>query len=101
MKVEHIAQMRAMEQVYKIGNPRLVDMRNEAEGVLLTLKRVQFDTTSELSDELDKVTTLLGMSRREFLEAALIDALDRAKASFFSTFKEVAGHEFAEGVKQC
>ena len=102
MNVENIAKMRAMEEVYKSGNPRLVDMQMAAgyepdSGI--KLKRIQFDTTFELSEELDRVTDLLGMSRREFLEAALIDALDRARSAFLSTYKEVAGGEFAEGKK--
>ena len=42
------------------------------------LKNVCAKLTSELSDELDNVVSLLGISKRRFIEAALIDAIERA-----------------------
>jgi len=98
--IDNLAKMRAMQSAYQSRNSRLLDMllndpehRAQMEG---KLKRVQFDTSFELSEELDRVADLLDVSRREFLEAALVDALHRAKASFFSTYKDITGVEFGE-----
>lgn len=100
MNIETVARMRALESAYQAGNPKLMDLVADGRVKVIEgevkLKRVQFDTSFALSEKLDEVCSLLGMSRREFLETALIDALEAAEASFHSTFKDVTGEEFGE-----
>jgi hypothetical protein len=93
--------MRAMQYAYQSRNPKLLDAilagQVKVEGEV-KLKRVQFDTSFELSDRLDQVANLLDVSRREFLETALVDAIQRAEQAFHGTFKDVTGEEFGEPV---
>lgn len=44
----------------------------------LPLKNVCAKVSSELSDEIDKVCDLLNISKRQFLEAAFLEALSKA-----------------------
>ena len=46
----------------------------------LPLKNVCAKVSSELSDEIDKVCDLLNISKRRFLEAAFIEAVQKAHA---------------------
>jgi len=101
VNIENLSRMRAMQYAYQSRNPKLLDaildgaanFQGEAK-----LKRVQFDTSFELSERLDQVAQLLDVSRREFLETALVDAIQRAEESFHGTFKDVTGQEFGEAV---
>jgi predicted ribosome quality control (RQC) complex YloA/Tae2 family protein len=97
--IETLAKMRAMERAYVSGNPQLMDL--VADGTVkvegdLKLKRVQFDTSYALSEKLDEIAGLLEVSRREFLEKALCDALAKAEAAFLATYEEVAHEPFGE-----
>jgi len=101
VNIENLSRMRAMQYAYQNRGSKVLDAaldaRIKAEGEV-TFKRVQFDTSFELSRRLDKVADLLDVSRREFLETALVDALDRAEKAFLVTFKEVTGEQFVESV---
>jgi alkylhydroperoxidase family enzyme len=46
------------------------------------LKNVCAKVTPDLAEEIDQVCDLLDVNKREFLEAAFIDAVGRAKAIF-------------------
>jgi hypothetical protein len=46
------------------------------------LKNVCAKVTPVLAEEIDQVCDLLGVNKREFLEAAFLDAVDRARAIF-------------------
>ena len=46
----------------------------------LPLKNVCARVEPELADEIDQLVRLLGITKRRFLEAAFIEAVDRAKA---------------------
>lgn len=100
MNVENLAKMRAMQYARDFGNPRLVDMAltdpDRDPELTSKVKRIQFDAPQEMSARLDQVANMLDVSRREFLESALGDALDRAEGVFFTTFKEVAGYAFGD-----
>jgi hypothetical protein len=67
----------------------------------LKLKRIQFDTVPQLYDKLESVCSLLECSKREFLEMAVLDAIDRAQDAFMDSFKDGAGIDFMDvyGVK--
>lgn len=99
MNVENIAKMRAMEYAYRRSPGWAADLvmsgAVEAQGEV-KLKRVQFDTSYELSAKLDEVADLLNVSRREFLEAALVEAIQRAEAAFHETYEEVTGAAFGD-----
>ena len=104
MNVENLSKMRAMQYARDFRNPRLVDMAiddpDRDPALSVKLKRIQFDTSQEMSVKLDQVVGLLDVSRREFLESALGDALDRAEQVFFATFKEVAGYDYGDDSQQ-
>lgn len=56
----------------------------------LPLKNVCAKVSTQLSEEIDKVCDFLGISKRRFLEAAFIDALDKAQAIISSEGVEAA-----------
>lgn len=62
----------------------------------LGLKRVQFETVPQLYERLESICGLLGVSKREFLEGALIDAIEAAETKFHAVFEEATGREFGE-----
>jgi hypothetical protein len=100
MKLEHFAQMRALQSAYISTNQTFLDQLlsedEKSAGTLrqeMSLKRIQFDTSPALVDELEKVCDLLECSKRQFLEGAVVDALDRAKQAYFKTLSEVGGDE--------
>lgn len=95
VRLEHFAQMRALENAYTSTNQSFVDhllagqdgdkMRKE-----LPLKRIQFDAAEQLADELEKVCGLLDCSKRQFLEGAVAEAIDRAQHAYFATLEKAA-----------
>lgn len=56
----------------------------------LPLKNVCAKVSTQLSEDIDKVCDFLGISKRRFLEAAFIDALDKAQAIISSEGVEAA-----------
>lgn len=62
----------------------------------LGMKRVQFETVPQLYERLEGICGLLDVSKREFLEGALIDAIEAAEAKFHAVFEEATGREFGE-----
>ena len=64
------------------ANADLVDMladgRLQIEGEESPLKNICAKCTPHLSDQVDEVVGLLGISKRRFLEAAIIDAVKKA-----------------------
>ena len=94
MKLEHFAQMRALEAAYISTNAALTDaVLNDPEArekSSLKLKRIQFDAWEGLASELDRVCGLLECSKRQFLEGAVSEALDRAEAAYVETLNKVA-----------
>ena len=60
----------------------------------LGLKRVQFETSPVLYERLEGICGLLDVSKREFMESALIDAIDAADSKFNAVYQEVTGREF-------
>jgi hypothetical protein len=93
VKLEHLAQMRALESAYASTGSRLVDfaLRDGGSGqeAQLPLKRIQFDAWEGLAVELEKVCELLDCSKREFLEAAVVDAIGVAMGAYRSTLDRV------------
>jgi len=52
------------------------------------LVRVQFETAPDLRTELDQICSAFGISKREFLECALIDSLQKATRIFGDIARE-------------
>lgn len=94
MNLEQFAQMRALESAYTSTNRAFVDhlVKNDP-NVAEQLKRIQFDCAPFLADELEKVCGLLQCSKREFMEGAVVEALDRAQKAYFGTLERVAQEE--------
>lgn len=102
MNVEHFAKMRALEAAYVSTNPMFTEAVFEGRAQVeppLKLKRLQFDCTPEFYERVEQMCNLLDCSKRQFMEAAIAEALDRASEAFFGTYKEVAGQEFGEPVE--
>jgi hypothetical protein len=106
MNLKQFAQMRGFQHAHSTGGDLLIDSAlNGEQGDeirdTLKLKRIQFDTVPQLSDDLENVCALLECSKREFLELAVRDAINRAGEVFMDSFKEATGREFMDvyGVK--
>jgi hypothetical protein len=92
MNLEQFAQMRALESAYTSTNRAFVDhlIATNKDAAEQITKRIQFDAAPFLADELEKVCELLECSKREFLEGALVEALDRATKAYRSTLESIA-----------
>lgn len=66
----------------------------------LGMKRVQFETFPQLYERLENVCSLLDVSKREFLESALVDAIADAETKFHAVYEEAAGREFGDTESQ-
>lgn len=107
MNLENFSKMRALQTAQSSTNSSFIDnllagpQGDEMREKILT-KRLQFDTTSELYARVESMCSLLECSKREFLEMAVCDALDKAMTVFEVTFKDATGQEFIEvfGVKE-
>lgn len=92
--------MRGMEFAHnQVQNPLIDAMLNDPETGAqvreqIQIKRIQFDTSLILADKLDAVCSLLNCSKREFLQMAVMDAVEQAEAVFCDSYKDVTGREF-------
>lgn len=106
MKLENFSKMRGLQLAHNSANSALLDhvlaseQGDEIREKVLT-KRIQFDTTPELYAELESICSLLDCSKREFLEMAVAEAINKASTVFEDAFKESTGRDFIEvfGVK--
>jgi hypothetical protein len=92
MNLDHFAQMRALETAYIATNRRLVDhlLNGGTPPEHIKLKRIQFDAWEGLSQELDSVCSLLDCSKREFLEVAVYEAIQKAMTAYRQTLDQVS-----------
>lgn len=107
MNLNQFAQMRGFQQAHAhVGAPFLDHFLNGEKGdelrEELKLKRIQFDTMPQLYEKLEGVCSLLECSKREFLELAVWDAIERAQEVFENSFKEASGRDISDayGVKE-
>lgn len=102
MKLEQFATMRGMQHAHISTNQAVLDhLLNDAENGPkirqdLLSKRIQFDTTPELFAALENVCSMLECSKREFLQMAVWEAVDRAQAVFATAYEQVAGQPLGE-----
>lgn len=97
-KIDEIATFAGLQSARTQRNADLTEMFLARPDVQeqLGLKRVQFETVPQLYERLESVCGLLDVSKREFLESALIDAIQAAEDKFHAVFVEATGREFGE-----
>lgn len=101
MKLDQFAAMRAFESARSVSNTAFIDhllageQGDEVREKFLN-KRIQFDTHAMLFDELEKVCSMLDCSKREFLEMAVAEALQKAQVVFEKSFQEAGGVDHME-----
>lgn len=82
MKFDTLIRYKALDQVYSLGNRKILDHFLDQENPViqeqLGTRKIQFDASPELFKDLEEVVGVLDMSKREFLESALSDALKKA-----------------------
>ena len=71
-------------------------LREEGAAEKMGLKRIQFETHPQLADRLEEVCSMLDVSKREFLESAVLDAMSKAEDQFGTIYKQATGREFGE-----
>ena len=101
MKLETFATMRALQSAHSSNSQFLIDHMLASESgeeirQSLKLKRLQFDCSSSLYEEVESICSLLDCSKREFLEMAVRDSLDKAQSTFHSTYADTTGHKFGQ-----
>lgn len=101
MNLENYTKMRALEWADKASNSVLLDhllAGKQGDGIRETIltKRLQFDTTPELYAEVENVCAMLECSKRQFLEMAVCDAINKTKDLFGATYEQAAGQPFGE-----
>lgn len=105
MKLDQFATMRGMQSAHISTNQGFLDhLLNDADNgpkirqEILT-KRIQFDTTPQLFAQLESICSLLDCSKREFLEMAVFEAIQRSQSVFESAYEAAAGCPFGEIVE--
>lgn len=96
--IEQLATFKALEQSRISRNAGLMDhfLREEGAAEKMGLKRIQFETHPQLADRLEEVCSMLDVSKREFLESAVLDAMSKAEDRFGTIYKQATGREFGE-----
>lgn len=102
MKLDDFATMRGLQHAHTSTNQVFIDhLLNDAENgpklreEILT-KRIQFDTTPALFAKLENVCSFLECSKREFLEMAVFESIQRAESVFSSAYEFAAGEPLGE-----
>lgn len=97
MNIKDFATFKAYSAAYTSSNACVGDLL--ASGSVehnAPLKRVQFETFSHLVDRLEAVCSVLGISKREFLERALVDSLDVTWSTFSQTYQTLTGEPYGD-----
>ena len=96
MKLQQYATMRGYQTAHHLENQPLIDMflsdpeHGDRIREEVKLKRLQFDTTSGLFEQVEQVCSKLECSKREFLEMAVRDAIEQAHKFFDAALNEAA-----------
>lgn len=96
--IDQLATYKALEQSRMARNSGLLDsfLRDPDAAAQIGLKRIQFESHPELVERLENCCGMLDVSKREFLESAVVDAITRAEEKFGTVYREATGHEFGE-----
>jgi len=101
MNLKQYATMRGYETAHTSTNRQFLDhilsgeQGDELRKNILS-KRLQFDTTPELYAEVESICSLLNCTKREFLEMAVCDGINKAQAIFMASFKDGSGRDFMD-----
>jgi hypothetical protein len=102
MNLENFAKMRGLEKAHQSTNSDFLDYLINREGDKITsellTKRLQFDTVPELYAKVESVCSLLDCSKRQFLEMAVVEAINKAEFVFRTTYEDASGRELGEDV---
>ncbi len=101
LKLNHFAQLAALRSAHSTLHRQVLDSflagsEGDQDREKFVLKRLQFDTNPALFSKVEIVCTLMNCTKREFLEMAVIDAVDKAWAVFEDTYEEATGHAWTE-----
>lgn len=97
--IQQMAIFKALDQARIQRGAGIMDLvEKQAGGDLekMGLKRVQFETHPSVFELLENTCSLLDVSKREFLECAMLDAIANAERIFGETFKDATGLEFGQ-----
>ena len=103
MNLENYVKMRGLERAHISSNSDFLehllqgDQGERIKSEVLT-KRLQFDTVPELYAKVESVCAMLDCSKRQFLEMAVVDAINKAESVFAETYKQASGRELGEEV---
>lgn len=80
MNFESLMRYKALHQKYSSSNPQILDhlLRQVEDAEKVGLKKLQFHVSPELFNEVEGVCNYLDMSKREFLESVVQDAVKTA-----------------------
>nr|QBM91747.1 hypothetical protein pA6H1_p02 [Pseudomonas sp.] len=81
---QQFLQYKALAFKFSLENNELTDAVIEAGQVPLPLRNVCAKLSVELADRLDQTCSNLDVSKRQFIERALIEAMDQADAALTS-----------------
>lgn len=105
MKFETLIRYKALDQVYSLRSTKLLNhiMEDPDFQQQIGTKKIQFDATPDLHADLEEVVSLLAISKREFLQAAVSQALEKAhqiirEEQVIQTLEEAAS---PEGAMKC
>jgi len=75
-------QYRALDLKFSLENSDLTDAVIESGAEPIPLRNVCAKLTVELAERIDRTAENLGVTKRQFIERALIEAMDQADAAF-------------------
>jgi len=100
-KIDEIATLAGLQSARISRNADLMEAFLTSSEVQeqLGMKRIQFETSPILYERLEGICGLLDVSKREFMESALVDAINAADEKFNAVYQEVTGREFGSEVE--
>jgi hypothetical protein len=80
MNFESLIRYKTLHESYQASNQGLIEhvLRQPGAAAEVGLKKLQFDVTKERFDQVESICAILNMSKREFLDAAVGDAVEKA-----------------------
>ena len=99
MNFDHLIQYKALDRIHSLSGSDLVDRVSLPDDQKVQMKNVCALIHVSLFEELETMCGLLGLSKRQFIEACLVDGLAKAEKimedlEFYQQFQEA----HAEGV---
>lgn len=102
MDTKQFARMRGLEAAYQSTNSRLLDHSPVRDQLAESggLRRIQFETLPQFVDLLENACNLLGCTRREFLERAMLEAIAKAETEFLAAYRDATGEDYGTSVQE-